>query len=83
MHTHSQVKLQFGAEIPAIAKLGKKKDATGSAARNNIWHPAVLQVAEIKPLREKRCPPKVSIASGWLIDMRFSKYLKGRALASN
>ena len=67
MHTHSQVKLQFGAEIPAIAKLGKKKDATGSAARNNIWHPAVFQVAGIGPLREKRCPRKYRLPVDGLI----------------
>jgi hypothetical protein len=83
MHTHSQVDLQSGAEITAIAKPGKKKDTTGSAARNNIWCPAVLQVVEIGPLRKKRWRSKVSIASGWLIDVRFAKYLKGRALASN
>ena len=71
MHTHSQVKLQSGAEILAIAKPGKKKDTTSSAARSNIWCPGALKVVGIGPLREQR----------WLIDVRLSKYLKERALA--
>ncbi len=37
MHTHPQVVLQSGAEIPAIAKLEKKKnDTNGAAAENDI-----------------------------------------------
>jgi hypothetical protein len=68
MHTHSQVKLQSGADILAIAKPGKK-DTTSSAAtqRSNIRCPAALQVAGIEPLREPEMALE-SIDCWWIVD---------------
>ena len=74
MHTHSQVKLQSGAEIMAITK-PEKEDTTSDAARSNIWCLAALWVEKIEPLREP--------AGGRLFDERLSKYRKDCALASN
>jgi hypothetical protein len=66
MHTHSEVKLQSGAEILAIAKQGKK-DTTSSVARSNIWFPEALQVEGIEPLREPEMALK-SIDCQWMVD---------------
>jgi len=42
MHTHFQVELQFGAEIPATAKIEKNNKDTTGAARSDIWCPTAL-----------------------------------------
>jgi hypothetical protein len=45
MHTHCQVVLQSGADIPATAKLEKKNnDTNGAAAGNVIWCAGALRV---------------------------------------
>jgi hypothetical protein len=44
MHTHSQVALQPGAEIPATAKSEKSNRDTAVAARSDIWCPTALWV---------------------------------------
>lgn len=42
IHTHFQVELQFGAEIPATAKIEKNNKDTTGAARSDIWCPTAL-----------------------------------------
>ena len=50
MHTHSQVALQFGAEIAATAKAEKNNKDTTGAARSDIWCPTALWVAGLEEI---------------------------------
>ena len=44
MHTHFQLALQPGAEIPAATKSEKNNRGTTGAAKSNIWCPTALWV---------------------------------------